>query len=157
MTDNTSKTSETRKSKEFLWFWDELDSYLKRHQLKQTKQREKIIGFFLEENSHLSAEELALKLKEKGLSVGLATIYRTLSLLVDAGLVEQKNFEEGRSIYEVAVPGEHHDHLICQKCSKIVEFENNEIEILQDKVALKHGFTLKSHRLELFGLCSDCH
>ena len=156
MANNTPKMVGSRDDEQFHWFWADLDSYLRDNQLKQTKQRDKIIGVFLKANSHLSAEELAFGLKEHGLSVGLATVYRTLSLLVEAGLAEQKKFDEGRILYEVATPGEHHDHLICQKCSKIVEFENDDIEDLQEKVAKKHGFVLKSHRLELFGICSDC-
>ncbi len=138
------------------WFWKELDEFLHQNQMKQTKQRKKIVYHFLKSGSHLSAEELAIELKDSGLAVGLATVYRTLSLLVEAKLVEPKNFEESRTIYEVAVPGEHHDHLVCTKCKKIIEFENSKIEKLQKSVAKEHGFTLAYHRLDLFGECPDC-
>jgi Fur family ferric uptake transcriptional regulator len=149
-------TQNSGRAKGHSWFWDELDSYLEKNQLKQTRQREQIVEHFLALNDHLSAEELFAQLKETGLNIGLATIYRTLNLLVDAGLLEQKTFAEGKTLFEVQVPGEHHDHLVCVSCGKIIEFENEQIEELQEKVAKKYGFTLKSHRLDLFGHCKDC-
>ena len=138
------------------WFWDGLDSYLSRNQLKQTKQRKVIVGQFLDMKPHVDAEELYESVRKKGYNIGLATIYRTLNLLKDAGLVEQNSFTDGRTFYEIMDPGNHHDHLVCIDCGKIVEFENSEIEKLQEKVAKEKGFVLTSHRLDLYGKCLNC-
>ena len=143
----------TGTSTSFTWFWTELDRYLAKSQLKQTRQRKVIVEHFLRADSHLDAEELHRLINRDGHKIGLATIYRTLSLLTEAGLVEQKSFQDGRSVYEVHQPDGHHDHLICSDCGAVVEFENSEIERLQEKVAAQHGFRLKSHRLDLFGSC----
>jgi len=137
----------------YRWFWDSLDQYLLQSGLKQTKQRRAIVERFINLKSHVSAERLHADSRDGGLSVGLATIYRTLNLLADAGLVEQKQFGDGHFVYEIRTPGSHHDHLICLDCGAVIEFENEEIERLQEKVAAAHGFQLTSHRLDLFGHC----
>ena len=145
-----------KEEKDFAWFWLGLDEYLLCHQLKQTKQRKVIVSFFLKLARHVDAEDLYHKVRAEGHSIGLATIYRTLNLLKDAGLVEQHSFADGRAIFEIAPPGSHHDHLVCLKCGKIEEFENAAIEELQEKIALERGFVLTSHRLALYGHCSSC-
>lgn len=139
------------------WFWDALERYLSRHQLKQTKQRTIVVKEFLAMNRHLDAEELYASIRQAGHNIGLATIYRTLNLLREAGLVEQRLFADGRASYELLDPEVHHDHLICTNCGKIVEFEHKEIEKLQEQVARTHHFILSSHRLELYGLCANCN
>lgn len=143
--------------KKLQWFWTSLDSFLARNNLKQTKQRLVVIKHFLKLNRHVDAEVLYVGLRKAGHNIGLATIYRTLNLLKEAGLVEQRLFADGRASFELLVPHLHHDHLICTRCGKIVEFENKEIERLQAKVAEEHRFTLSSHRLELYGLCASCN
>lgn len=150
-----SKTSRpsSKKTDSYRWFWDALDSYLSKKNLKQTKQRRAIIELFISINNHLSAEELHEAARRDGHNVGLATIYRTLNLLYDAGLAEQKSFGEGRQVFEINTPGSHHDHLICKDCGTVIEFENDEIEQLQEKVAALHEFKLTGHRLDLFGHC----
>ena len=87
--------------------------------------------------------------------VGYATVYRTMKLLTDAGLAALRQFGDGQTRYEVAgSQAPHHDHLICMKCGLILEFENHEIEELQDSVAEKlGGFKIMTHKLELYGLC----
>ena len=146
------KTSE-RKPDPFRWFGEALDLYLAKKNLKQTKQRQAIVSLFLSLKTHVSAESLHAAARAAGLDIGLATIYRTLNLLTEAGLTEQKQFGEGHVLYEVVQPGAHHDHLICLDCGKVLEFENAEIERLQQKVAAIHEFKLTSHRLDLFGHC----
>lgn len=144
-------------SKEKLqWFWDGLDAYLSKTQLKQTKQRKLIVSHFLSMKAHIDAEELYEKVRSEGQNIGLATIYRTLNLLRDAGLVEQNSFADGRAVFEIIEPGNHHDHIICTECGKVVEFENSKIEELQRQVALENGFLLTSHRLDLYGCCEAC-
>ena len=124
--------------------------------LKQTKQRQTIVKGFLDLKGHISAEELHDYTREQGHNIGLATIYRTLNLLKEAGLADQKQFSDGKSVFELLSPGHHHDHLICMSCQKIIEFENDEIEQLQEAVAKHHGFKLINHSLDLFGYCPSC-
>jgi Fur family ferric uptake transcriptional regulator len=143
------------KSPGFAWFWEGLDQYLAKMALKQTQQRRVIVQHFLELNTHVDADELHRKVNAEGHDVGLATIYRTLNLLTEAGLVEQKSFKDGRSVFEVAHPHLHHDHLICTRCGQVIEFESEEIESAQEAIAAKFGIKLMSHRLDLFGECLD--
>ncbi len=138
------------------WFWPALDKYLALHNLKQTRQRKKLIEQFLNLNTHVDAEMLHRKAKDVGLNVGLATVYRTLNLLQQADLVEQHFFKDGRSLYEINPPDEHHDHLVCVTCAKVIEFEDQAIEELQNKVAATHKFKLTAHRLDLYGICPRC-
>jgi len=147
------KAKDLQKAADLQWFWNNLDEYLVKKGLKQTKQRQRIVELFVGLNSHTSAEDLHQAARRDGHNIGLATVYRTLNILVDAGLVEQKSFREGHFVYEVRTPGEHHDHLICLDCGKVVEFENSDIELLQEKIAQKYGFRLTHHRLDLYGRC----
>jgi Fur family transcriptional regulator, ferric uptake regulator len=126
--------------------------YLVRHGLNTTQQRELIVDAFLRTQDHLSIDELLARVRRKNPKVGYATVYRTLRLLVDSGLASARHFDEGQTRYEPA--GAHHDHLICVKCNLILEFENDEIEALQDKMARKlGGFTVLRHKHELYCLC----
>lgn len=143
------KTSEPQ----YAWFWKGLDQYLADKKLKQTKQRNVIVSHFLNANDHVDAEGLHSMLKSSGFNIGLATVYRTLSLLKEAGLVEQRTFADGKAVYEVHNPDEHHDHLVCLDCGEVFEFENKQIEKLQTEVAKDAGFKLASHTLDLFGHC----
>ena len=138
------------------WFWSKLKKYLASKQLKQTQQRKSIIAQFLKIRKHADAENIHNALRKNGQNIGLATIYRTLNMLKNAGLVEQHSFEDGRAVYELISPGDHHDHLICKSCGKIDEFEHEGIEELQQKIAEERGYLLLSHRLDLYGLCESC-
>jgi len=131
-----------------------LQEHLSKHQLKLTRQREQILNVFLK-MEHISAEQMYRLLSKKDPHIGLATIYRTLNLFCEAGLAQARHFGAQTQYDNVAHKG-HHDHLICTSCGKIVEFENLEIERLQEEVAAKNGFTIQTHKLELYGLCSSC-
>ena len=139
----------------FAWFWEGLDQYLERMRLKQTPQRRVIVEALLGIDGHVDAEELHKMVVKEGHEIGLATVYRTLNLLTEAGLVEQQSFQDGRAVFEVSHPNGHHDHLICTECGLVIEFEDPGIESLQDAIAAKFGIQLKSHRLDLFGSCKD--
>lgn len=128
-------------------------TYLRRKGLKTTLQREAIVDAFLEATGHVGLEDLLARAREKNPGVGLATVYRTVKLLEEAGIANSRQFGSGQTLYEIAVDGEHHDHIICKECGYIVEFENDEIEALQEKVAKRQGFAIIHHRHELFGLC----
>lgn len=124
--------------------------------LRSTRQRDLILDVFLSSREHLSVEELYLKVRSSNPGVGQATVYRTLKLFVEAGLAREMTLSDGQTRYEHVMAGEHHDHLICTRCSKIVEFEDETIERLQNEIAVRHGFSITSHRLELYGLCPAC-
>jgi len=106
---------------------------------------------------HLSADQIHNRLVEHSESIGLATVYRVLMQLELAGLIQKNQFADNQSNYEIKK--QHHDHLICTKCGKIIEFVNNDLEILQEKISDKYQFRLDSHVMTLFGVCKDgkCH
>ncbi len=120
--------------------------------LNTTAQREAIVDAFLRSSTHLSIDELLARVRKRHPRVGYATVYRTLRLLADGGLASPRQFNDGQTRYEVA--GDHHDHLICMKCNLILEFENEEIERLQEQMAKKlGGFAVLRHKHELYCLC----
>ncbi len=124
--------------------------------LRSTRQRDLILDVFLSTHEHLSVEELYLKVKVSAPGIGQATVYRTLKLFAEAGLAREMTLSDGQTRYEHVMAGEHHDHLICSRCATIVEFEDATIERLQNEIAARHGFSIRSHRLELYGLCPAC-
>ncbi len=127
-------------------------TYIQDKRLNVTAQREAIVEQFLRTRDHVSIDELLSKVRKRQPKVGYATVYRTLKLLVDSGLAVERQFGDGQARFEVV--GDHHDHLICVKCGLILEFEDNEIERLQDKIAVRlGGFTVLRHRHELYGVC----
>jgi len=124
--------------------------------LKSTQQRAVILETFLATQGHFSTEELYLAIRRHHPRIGYATVYRTLKLLTDCGLAVERQFGDGQARYEPVDAEEHHDHLICTVCGSIREFENGEIERLQEVIAQHHGFRMESHRLDLFGVCAQC-
>ncbi|MFT7880013.1 MAG: Fur family transcriptional regulator [Sulfurimonas sp.] len=130
---------------------------LKENALKFTKQREVILSTLYNNPQHFTSENLYLLVKEKHpeLNIGIATVYRTLSLLEENGLVSSISLGTEGKKYEMANKP-HHDHLICRVCGKIVEFENEQIEKLQQEVAEENGFVLTDHLMQLYGVCSAC-
>nr|MBI3613909.1 transcriptional repressor [Nitrospirota bacterium] len=131
-----------------------LRDHLAKHQLKLTRQREQILTVFLR-MEHITAEQMYRMLAKKDPHIGLATIYRTLNLFCEAGLAQARHFGTQTQYDNISHKG-HHDHLICTDCGKIVEFENCDIERLQEEVARRNGFTIKTHKLELYGVCTNC-
>ena len=142
----TTGARETRSLKE-RW-----STFLRDRNLNTTQQRELIVDMFLRSHEHVSIDELLARVRKKNSKVGYATVYRTLKLLLDSGLASSRQFDDGQTRYEVA--GAHHDHLICVKCSLILEFENDEIERLQERMAAElGGFRVLRHKHELYCLC----
>ena len=132
------------------------NSKIKKAGLKVTLPRVKILKVM--ENSdenHLSAEGVYKILLQNGEQIGLATVYRVLTQFEGAGLVRRHHFDGGQSVFELD-RGEHHDHLVCVKCGKIVEFNEETIEKRQKAIAREHGFSLEDHTLVIYGICSDC-
>lgn len=134
---------------------EEYNQYLVNEGLKSTRQRDLIVEEFFRDHQHLTVEELWGRVRKVDPKVGYATVYRTLKLLTDSGLALKREFGGGLARYE-HVTDHHHDHLICMGCHTIIEFENNQIEMLQDKVCKKHRFKLVHHKMELYGYCEKC-
>jgi Fur family ferric uptake transcriptional regulator len=132
-------------------------AYLVTQGLKSTRQRDIILDEFLCAGAHLSTEELYLRLREQHPHIGYATVHRTLKLFAECGIAEPRQFGDGQTRYESSAEEGHHDHLICTGCGAIIEFENPQIEALQESVASQHGFLIERHRLELYGRCRKCH
>tara|TARA_Y100000741_G_scaffold305440_1_gene247671 strand:- start:1157 stop:1582 length:426 start_codon:yes stop_codon:yes gene_type:complete len=124
--------------------------------LKVTHPRTKILEI-LQSNPefHLSADAIHNHLIERNESIGLATVYRVLTQLEMAGLIQKNQFKENQSTYEIKK--QHHDHLICTKCGKIIEFINDDLERLQEKISSNYNFSLDSHVMTLFGECNDAN
>jgi Fur family ferric uptake transcriptional regulator len=133
-----------------------LGAYLARRGLKHSRQREQIAQVFFGMSGHVSVEELLARARREDRRVSLATVYRTVKLLAESGLATAREFGDGQRRYEVAAGRADHDHLICTRCGEIVEFQNEQIEALQQSVAGRHGFEVERHRLELYGRCSRC-
>lgn len=131
-----------------------LASYLDDHRLKHTKQREAILEVFLQVRGHITGEELHRRVRGKHPGIGYTTVYRTMKLLCEAGLAVERHFDDGITRFEIQ--HEHHDHLVCLRCGKIVEFECSMIESAQDRIVQEYGFRLLRHRHELYGHCPSC-
>ena len=123
--------------------------------LKTTRQRSTIVQVFFRLRGHISVEELLREVKKVNPKIGYATVYRTLHLLVESKLVEERRFGDGLARYEGRNEVEHHDHMICLECGKIREFSNPRLIELQEQLARENGFTIYRHRLELYGACEN--
>jgi Fur family ferric uptake transcriptional regulator len=130
--------------------------YLRDHRLPVTRQRDAVAEVVFGSEDHLSVEGIQRQLRERGEHVGTATVYRTLDVLVQSGLVRAHDFGEGFKRYEPMPAQTHHEHLICLRCGKVVEFQNERLERMLHFVADDTGFQLQRHRVELYGLCKDC-
>jgi Fur family transcriptional regulator, ferric uptake regulator len=133
-----------------------LQAYMEKKGLRSTDQRKLIVETFFHADNHVSIEELLAQVRAKDPRVGYATVYRTLKLLTECGVANERRFGDGLTRYELADDASHHDHLICLECGDITEFEEPRIEELQEKIAKKYGFELRSHKHELYGLCTKC-
>ncbi len=138
----------------FRWM-EQFNRYLMERGLRHSLRREQVARVFFAISHHVGIEELYRRVQKINPKIGIATVYRTLNLLVDSGLAQKRNFETGAVTYE-RTPEIHHDHMICTHCEKVIEFHNEKIEKLQDEIAEKYDFYLKSHKMELYGVCHEC-
>lgn len=122
---------------------------------RSTRQRAAVAAVLDDVDDFRSAQEIHDLLKERGTSVGLATVYRTLQALADAGQVDMLRTTSGEAIYR-RCSAEHHHHLVCRICGRTVEVAGPAVETWADRVAAEHGFTDVSHAFEIFGCCADC-
>jgi len=119
--------------------------------LRMTGQRRVIAKVLEEATDHPDVEELYNRAARIDGNISIATVYRTVKLLEETGVIERHEFRDGRARYEI-VPEDHHDHLIDLKSGHVIEFASAEIEALQEKIAREHGYKLVDHRLELYGI-----
>lgn len=139
-------------------FLDRFESFLHGKNLRLTAQRAEVLRCIYRTHRHVTAEELYEMLRKKGdRSISRATVYRTLSLLEEGGFVDALSVGRDEGLrYEHTLGHEHHDHMVCDECGKIIEFHSEAIEAQQEAVAAEHGFTITSHRLNIHGVCKAC-
>lgn len=136
---------------------DTFRRWLHERGLKTTSQRDDIARVFLTGNRHISVEELYAAVKKVNPRVGYATVYRTLRLLKECGVAVERHFNDGEARYEAAGGERHsHDHFICERCARIIEFASLELETLDQRIARKLGAVITRRRLELYGICREC-
>ncbi len=130
---------------------------LKKDGLKFTKQREFVLEILYNNSGHFTPEDIYNLIKEKhsSITIGIATIYRTLSLLEESGIVNSLSFGSKGKKYEFGLT-EHHDHLICSECGKLIEFHDKIIEKRQEEIAQQFNFKMRDHTMNIVGICEDC-
>ncbi len=124
--------------------------------LDRLQERLEILDVFLDTEDHVSLEELISLLKARGFHFDEDFVRRSMDGMVDLGFAQRKEFKDQPIRYEHHHIGRHHDHLICTKCWKIVEFASDEMEGLQEKIASRAGFLMLQHKMEIYGLCPQC-
>ena len=130
--------------------------HLREHHQPVTRQRDLVAQVVFHADEHLSVEAIRKELKLQGERVGMATVYRTLELLLESGLVIAHDFGEGFKRYEPMAAQADHEHLICERCGRVVEFANERLERMLPVLADEHGFQHQRHRLEIYGVCREC-
>lgn len=136
-----------------------LKQRLYENQYKLTPQRKLILQIFLDhQEAHLCAEDVHQMVKQEASDIGLATVYRTLELLSELGILIKMDFGDGRCRYEVNNDSDchHHHHLICLSCGKVCEFEDDLLESLETAISKKSHFKVVDHQLKFFGYCQEC-
>jgi len=133
---------------------EQFRAYLTAEGLKLTRQRRVIAAVVFGSDAHLTLADIHERAQRKQPSIGFATVYRTMKLMAEAGVATHHKFDDGQSRFERA-DDDHHDHIICSLCGKIVEFEAPEIEERQERIARDLGFRVVSHRHEIYGECEQ--
>lgn len=124
--------------------------------MRVTSARRHILQYLEQaKQQHLRAEDIHSALQGQGISIGLATVYRTLAQFEAAGIIIRHHFEGDHSVYELD-SGEHHDHLVCAKCGIVKEFVDDIIELRQEAVAKENGFKITDHQMTIYGVCAKC-
>ena len=124
--------------------------------LKYTYERKYIFEEVLRIKSHFDADSLYERFKKKGLRIARDTVYRTIPLLLESGAIQKSVGEGKREFFERTSVKGHHDHILCVRCQKIIEFTCDDIEKMQEKICADYGFKLLFHDHRLFGYCRDC-
>jgi Fur family ferric uptake transcriptional regulator len=131
-------------------------AYVRKKGLRNTKQREAILDTFLSADKHITVDELYSAVKRRAPEIGCATVHRNLKLMCKSGLADEIKIGNEKARYEPKYGHGHHDHLICLRCGRFIEVNDERIERLQDKLAEANGFLPQRHKLEIYGLCRKC-
>jgi Fur family ferric uptake transcriptional regulator len=137
---------------------EKLEEFLATRGLRLTQERSSILDEVFSSHLHFDGDELATRLANRpgAVRVSRATVYRTLRLMVEAGLIRRVARPNGREVYEHDYGYPQHDHFICRVCGELIEFQNGEISEILEQVAARNSFLVSGHRLEVYGLCSKC-
>ncbi|MEK6692185.1 MAG: transcriptional repressor [Nitrospirota bacterium] len=133
-----------------------LFNFIKEKSLRYTRQREEILQTFLSAGRHITVEELYNVLRKKNTGIGYATVHRNLRLMIECGLADEIKIGSDKTRFEQRYGQRHHDHLICVKCGRFTEVNDERIERLQDRLARSNDFKPLKHKLEIYGLCKRC-
>jgi len=133
-----------------------IEDFMRSKGFKLTRPRRRVVEKLLAVKGHVSADELIDLLRKGGTPVSRATVYRTLGIVSQSGLIDGHDFDGGRRVYEPMVGRAHHDHLFCIACGKVIEFQEEAIERLQERVVARHRFTPVYHSHKIFGYCEAC-
>jgi Fur family ferric uptake transcriptional regulator len=136
---------------------EQFEKFLQAGQYRITSERFEVLDAVLAWDDHFDADNLFINLKSNGSKVSRATVYKTLNLLHECGLVSRYRFSQGHAQYEKTTDRPHHDHMVCTRCGKIIEFENSRIERLQEDACAAYGFKPTYHSFQIFGVCLDCN
>jgi len=131
-------------------------SFIRDHGFKYTAERNAIVEAISSFKGHFNADELFERLKERGEEISRATIYRSIPLLVKSGIIKETVRSLERMSYESVFGQDHHDHLICIRCGRLIEFKDEKIESMQDELCRKYNFEPKDHWLRIRGYCEKC-
>ena len=134
----------------------EFKKFLKQKGLRLTPGREAIVGEVFKKKGHFDPEELHMALMNKGANVSRASVYRTIPLLIESGIIEEVERVDKHAHYEVILGREHHDHMLCLSCGRVIDFLSEEMEQLQERLCAEHGFKGETHTLEIKGYCKKC-
>ena len=135
---------------------DKLRDYLRPKGLKFTPERQLILKEVFSTHRHFEVDDLFVRIRRRDKRISRSTLYRTLRLLVECGLLREVLFGERHSHYEHVLGHEHHDHLLCLRCGRVIEFSNGSIENLQERVCREHEFQPRGHQLQIRGYCRKC-
>jgi Fur family ferric uptake transcriptional regulator len=133
-----------------------LEEFLKSRGFKLTRPRRRVVEKLLAVKGHVTADDLLDLLRRGGTPVSRATVYRTLAIVSQSGLIDGHDFDSGKRLYEPMVGRAHHDHLYCIACGRVIEFSDDGIERLQEAVVARHRFTPVYHSHKIFGYCEKC-
>ena len=123
--------------------------------VRPTRQRVRVLDELMSEQDDVTAQQLHDRLRSRGERLGLATVYRTLGLLAEAGVIDALSHRPGELCYRLCGPGHHH-HLVCSSCHRVVELADCELDPWLERISEAHGFVTTGHRLEVSGLCAAC-
>lgn len=133
-----------------------VEKVLREKGFKLTKQRVEIFREILSKRGHFEVEDIVYRIRRKGLKASRATVYRTLNILKEVGLLNEVIKFGNKTYYEIGTK-EHHDHLICLNCGKFIEFHDDRIEEIQGQICGQFNFKPLYHRLEIYGICENCN